>query len=190
MSSRRSLAPALAPALVPALVVALLVGAGCLAGAVVVDRNGDIARQTTGSTTGIGPPAVRQPTQRAEAVTALAILRRWDRRRSSAYASGDARALGRLYAPGSAAGAGDVRLLRSYTARHLVVEGMHMQVVDLRVLQMETGRVVLRVQDRLAGAEAVSKNGRFTLPADRPDSRILTLVRLGGRWVLSTVRPG
>ena len=186
MSSRRSRTPAL----VPALVVALVMGAGCLAGAVTADRNGDLAQQTAGSGTGIGPPAARQPTQRAEAVAALAILRRWDQRRSSAYASGDTRALRRLYAAGSAAGAADVRLLRSYTARHLVVEGMHMQVVDLRVLHEERGRMVLWVQDRLAGAEAVAKNARSALPADRPDTRILTLVRLGGRWVLSAVRPG
>ena len=186
MSSRRSLVATL----LPALVVVLVVGAGCVVAAVMSGPNGDIGQQTAGSGTVTGPPAVRPSTQRTGAVAALALLRQWDERRASAYASGDARALRRLYAPGSVAAAADVALLRSYTARHLVVEGMHMQVLDIRVLQEETGRVVLRVRDRLAGAEVVSKDGRSTLPADQPDARTLTLVRLDGRWVLSAVRPG
>jgi hypothetical protein len=121
---------------------------------------------------------------------AIAALRGWDERRASAYASGDGRALRGLYAPGSGAGAADQRLLRSYAERGLVVRGMATQLLAVEPMELEERRLVLRVRDRLVGATADGDRTKVALPSDRPSTRVVTLERHRGVWVVSSVRPG
>lgn len=159
---------------------------------VAVARHGDDDARSVGA----APAAVRSDepvatdelADRTRVVAAGRVLGGWDDRRAAAYASNDRRALRRLYAPGSAAGAADLRVLGSYAARRLTVEGMRMQVIDLRVLRGEDGLLVVRVQDRLARAAVVSPSGRAGLPIDRPSTRIVRLVKRDGRWLVSSVR--
>ena len=118
-----------------------------------------------------------------------AVLASWDERRAVAWAEGDARALLRLYADGSAAGAADVRLLRDYLRRGLRVEGMATQLLALRVVARSPGRrLEVVVTDRVVGAEAVGSGARIPLPVDRPSTRRVVLVREHGRWLVSAVR--
>ncbi|CAA9369268.1 MAG: hypothetical protein AVDCRST_MAG47-1009 [uncultured Nocardioidaceae bacterium] len=135
------------------------------------------------------------------AVQALDLLRRWDARRAAAYASGEPRRLRQLYAPGSRAGARDVRLLRSYADRGLVVEELAVQVLDVRLVSASPSLVRLQVLDRMAGGRVALAEGWTTgadsepgeetwLPAGRPESRVVTMVEHGGGWVVRSVRRG
>ena len=133
-----------------------------------------------------GPaPAAERPVVRA-----LRILRRWDRSRAAAYASGDVAALRRLYAPASVAGAADVRLLREYADRGLVVRGLAVQVVRAELVASSPTRLRLRVVERLAGGTVVGPGPDVALPAGRAAPRVVTLVDAGGRWVVRAVRRG
>lgn len=117
------------------------------------------------------------------------VLAAWDRRRAAAYESGDVAALRALYAPGSRAGRADVRLLRRYRSRGLVVRHLRTQVLEFAVLRSAPGRLVLRVVDRISGARAVAESGRsHPLPRDRADRRRVVLVHRGAGWQVRTVR--
>lgn len=121
---------------------------------------------------------------------ALAALRRWDALRATAYAAGDAGRLRSLYAEGSSAASADVRILRSYTARGLVVDRMRSQVLGVEPVSLGKREVTLRVRDRLVGAEAVDIEGRrLVLPRDGVTTRVLTLARSGEGWLMSEVLP-
>ena len=74
---------------------------------------------------------------RADLVDALEVLHAWDTRRARAWAEADADALRALYVRGSAAGRADVRLLRAYAARGLVVRRLVTQVFAVRVLRSD-----------------------------------------------------
>jgi hypothetical protein len=126
------------------------------------------------------------------AVRALRILRAWDRRRASAYAGGEPDVLRPLYARGSRAGARDVRVLRSYADRGLVVQELTMQVLEVRLLASSPGLVRLRVLERLAGGTIAEPGGGAgtALPTAEPRARVVTLVHEGGRWVVRAVRRG
>ncbi len=130
---------------------------------------------------------VRPPDPRV--AEAIGVLRDWDERRASAYASGDRRALRDLYARGSRAGAADLRLLRSYAERGLVVRGMATQLLAVEPRDIDERRLVLRVRDRLVGATAEGAAARVLLPSDRPTTRVVTLERSGANGVVSSVRP-
>lgn len=116
------------------------------------------------------------------------VLRDWDRARAGAYARGDVAALRALYRPGSRAGTADVRLLRSFLDRGLRVEGMRMQLLEVRVLARSPRRLRLRVTDRLVGASAVSATARRPLPGDLASTRVLELARSSaGSWLMVEV---
>jgi hypothetical protein len=134
-------------------------------------------------------PAVRgSAVHESAAATALALLHDWDARRAGAYAEGSTQGLRDLYAPGSGAGAADVRLLQRYTSRGLRVTGLRMQVLALAVTERSPDRWILRVTDRLAGGVAVHASQRTPLPRDTSTTRVLTLVRGGdSRWRVSAV---
>lgn len=168
----RRLLPALT-AVACALVVATLV--------VVVARPDPVPRPRVASPA--SSPSAPQPERSGPA----AVLAAWDERRSAAWAEGDARALGRLYADGSGAGAADVRLLRDYGRRGLRVEGMVTQVLALRVAARSPGRLELVVTDRVVGAEVVGSGAPVSLPVDRPSTRRVAMVREGARWVVAEV---
>ena len=130
------------------------------------------------------------PVARVVDVPAADALRAWDEQRSAAYAAGSVRQLRQLYVAGSAAARSDLRVLRGYLARGLVVEGMRTQVLALRVVEQRPRRLRLDVTDRLDGAVAVGGEGRVPLPRDQPDRRAVTL-QLGadGAWRVAAVRP-
>ncbi|WP_133241233.1 hypothetical protein [Nocardioides gansuensis] len=116
------------------------------------------------------------------------VLARWDARRSAAWAAGDIAALRRLYAPGSEAGRADARMLRSYAARGLRVEGLTTQVLSLRVASRTDTRLSLVVTDRVAGGEAVGAAGSTPLPVDRATTREVELRLVEGEWVVAEAR--
>ncbi|RYB92033.1 hypothetical protein EUA93_18195 [Nocardioides oleivorans] len=123
----------------------------------------------------------------AGVVSPAEILAGWDRRRSSAWAAGDAAALRGLYAAGSRAGAVDVRHLRAWQRRGLTVEGMATQVLALEVVERTPDRLALVVTDRVVGGRAVGGASPVVLPVDRPSTRMVELVRVGDRWVVEEV---
>ena len=125
----------------------------------------------------------------AERSPERAVLARWDRARSVAWARGRSGELRRLYLPGSGAGERDLRLLQRYADRGLRVEGLRTQVLAWSVVARRSDRLVLRVTDRLVGGVAVRSDGatRARLPADRPTERRLTLVCREGRWLMARV---
>ena len=123
------------------------------------------------------------------AVEALALLHRWDGRRSAAYAAGDPSRLRRLYSRGSWAGARDVRVLRAYADRGLVVDGLATQVLEVEVVERSDRVLRLRVVERFAGGTVRSSRSEATLPSGRIRERVLTLVRGERGWVLRSVRP-
>jgi hypothetical protein len=119
---------------------------------------------------------------------ALRVLHSWDDARSGAWATGDAAALRRLYVGGSAAGRADVRLLRRYLARGLVVRHLRMQVFAVRVMRRADGILRMRVTDRVAGGVAVTGRHRLRLPVDRPTTHNIVLRRVAGEWRVASVR--
>jgi len=115
------------------------------------------------------------------------VLRAWDERRARAWAEGNAVRLRGLYV--DRAGAADVRLLRRYVARGLRVEDLTTQLLAVQVLGRGPGRWRLRVTDRLAGVVVVGAHGRFRLPRDSADTRVVRLVRgADGTWRVAQVR--
>ena len=118
---------------------------------------------------------------------ALDVLHGWDDARSHAWARGDVAALRRLYVAGSAAGRADVRLLRRYLARGLVVRQLRMQVFAVHVIRRDVGILRVRVTDRVAGGVAVAGRHRLRLPVDRPTARTIVLRWVAGEWRVASV---
>jgi hypothetical protein len=142
------------------------------------------------------PPAVERALsgERASSVersrdllAASAVLHAWDARRESAWASSDPAALRALYVPGSRAALRDVRLLREYDERRLVVRRLVTQVFELEVLHMDLRHLRLRVVDRVAGGWV----GGRPLGTTRPAARLIGFRRAGSSWqVVSVTEPG
>ena len=120
---------------------------------------------------------------------ALAVLHRWDERRSRAWAQADPAALARLYLPGSRTGSRDVAMLRHWRSRGLRVRHLRVQVLTARVLVMSRERLVVVVTDRLLGAKAVGRRGgAIALPRDRASRHLIRLRSLRGEWRVGEVR--
>lgn len=168
------------PLVLAGALAALLVGALIALGVA-------IAEDHDPTTSGVEPGGARTPAGRAW--QASIALRGWDLGRARAWASGDATALASLYAPGSVAGRRDVRMLRRWHERGLVVRGMRTQVLAVEVEHSDSDRWVLLVTDRLAGGLAVGRGRRVALPVDRATRRRVTLLRAEGRWTVSSVLP-
>ncbi len=118
---------------------------------------------------------------------ALSLLRAWDRRRSQAWADGDAAALTDLYTRASRTGRHDRAMLAAYAARGLRVTGLRTQVLDASLRSWAPGRVTLEVTDRVVGAHAVGRGVRISLPQDRPSTRVISLRRVSGAWRVEEV---
>jgi hypothetical protein len=118
------------------------------------------------------------------------ILRTWDARRAHAWARGDPSLLRPLYTSGSAAGRHDRAMLRSWTARGLVVRGLRTQLFSVRALHHDASSWTLVVTDRLAGGVAVGDGIRRALPQDQASTRTVTLRRAGSAWRVASVLPG
>jgi hypothetical protein len=131
------------------------------------------------------PPQQVEP--RGDLVAASAILHAWDARREAAWAASDTRALRSLYLRGSTAGAADVRLLRAYGDRGLVVRRIVTQVFALRVLRRDSTHLTVWVVDRVAGG--VVDDGRRTAPlgTTKPVLRVVVLSRVAHGWRVAQV---
>jgi hypothetical protein len=138
-----------------------------------------------------GPSAAHDaapaPPPRAEAEV-LAVLREWDDRRSRAWAAGDPADLRALYAPGSRSGRHDSALLAAYADRGLRVAGLHVQVLALEVRERSPGELTFAVTDRTVGGVAVGVGTRLPLPADRPSTWLVSMVRVAGEWRVAEVQ--
>lgn len=131
--------------------------------------------------------ADHRPSPPRPEVAAAAILRGWDARRADAWARGSVAELRALYAPGSATGAADVRMLRAWRSRGLVVAHLGTQLLSVEVLAHSPGLLRLQVSDRVVHAEAVGPplpGGRVALPHDRPSSYVIVLARYDGAWLV------
>lgn len=133
------------------------------------------------------PQAVTAADSRA--TRALAVLRRWDRRRAAAWADGDPDDLARLYVAGSSARRRDLTMLAAYRARGLRVRSLHRQVLAVRVLPHRPDRLRLRVTDRLVDAVAIGAGVRAALPTGRVQTRLITLRLVHHAWRVAGVRP-
>ena len=135
-----------------------------------------------------GPEREPAPATTSDRTGPIRVLRAWDRERAAAWRTGDARALGRLYTPGSRAGRADREMLRAYRARGLRVTGLRMQVASADVRRADDERVVVLVTDRLAAtAVATGSGGAHPLPRDRWSRRRVVLVRERERWRVASV---
>jgi hypothetical protein len=133
------------------------------------------------------PPVETTTSPRSEVADALDVLHIWDSRRARAWAEMDSGALRSLYVHGSEAGRADVRLLRDYAARGLVVRRLVTQVFAVGVLHRNSTTVRLRVFDRVAGGEVVHDGHTVALRSSRPVTRTVTLRRVAGSWHVAGV---
>lgn len=128
-------------------------------------------------------------------VGAAAVVRAWDAARAAAWSAGDATALRRLYAPGSAAGRADVVMLRAWRARGLRLRGLTTQLLAVEVVRRLRDGWVLRVTDRVVGGTVerdtlVGGTRRERLHPGAPATRQVLLVRSRGRWQVASVHAG
>jgi hypothetical protein len=126
-------------------------------------------------------------TVRRGLVEALDVLHEWDTARARAWAEGEPGALRSLYVRGSGAGRADLRLLRDYRARGLVVRRLATQVFAVRVLHRDPSSLRLRVFDRVAGGEVVGNGDVAPLRSSRPVTRTITFRLDSGAWRVGAV---
>jgi hypothetical protein len=124
---------------------------------------------------------------RADLVRALEVLHEWDARRARAWQLVDSRALRALYVTGSGAERADLRLLRAYRSRGLVVRRLVTQVFGVRVVRHDTQLIRLRVLDRVAGGEVVQAGHARALPSSRPAARTIVFRLVSGSWRVAGV---
>jgi len=120
---------------------------------------------------------------------ALAVLRRWDRRRAAAWAAGDPAALARLYVAGSRTGRRDVHDLRRWRERGLRVTGLRQQVAALSLRRRTPGRLTVVVIDRTVDGVALGGPYRQGLPRSAWLAHLITLRRVGGTWLVADALP-
>ncbi len=131
------------------------------------------------------PAPVSKPAPDRVTGRASAVLAAWDRSRAAAYATGDLATLRGLYVPEATAGRRDVRVLRAYVERGLVVRDLELQRSEVGVLVATDRRLVVELRERLAGATAVAARAEareatgVSLPRSRARQRVVTLVRSG-----------
>jgi hypothetical protein len=158
-----------------ALVLVLLVLGGCAREGADAPPRVEPAEPTGAVETGrAAPPLVE-------------VLRAWDAERADAWARSDSRRLASLYAPSSGAGRRDVAMLRAWSSRGLVVQGLRTQLLAVRELSRSRSTWTLRVTDRLVGGVAVGAGVRRPLPVDAATTRTVVLRRLDGVWRVASV---
>jgi hypothetical protein len=135
----------------------------------------------------VEPVETSRPAPRAALTDALEVLHAWDARRARAWAEADPDALGALYVRGSEAGRADVRLLRSYEQRGVVVRRLVTQVFAVRVQGRDATTLRLSVFDRVAGGEMVHAGQTTELRSSRPVTRTITFRHVSGSWRVSGV---
>lgn len=115
------------------------------------------------------------------------VLAQWDESRAAAWAAGDARALRKLYAPGSEAGRRDVRQLRAYADQGLRVENLRTQVLSVDVVRRSARTLEIEVTDRSVGGVAFGDDGRHPLPAGHAVTRGIRLVKVDDGWLVDEI---
>ena len=73
------------------------------------------------------------------------------------------------------------------------MEGLTVQVLDVRLVSSTPTSARLRVLDRVAAGKVVPASGgaeQASLPVGRPVPKVVVLVDTGGRWVVRSVRRG
>jgi hypothetical protein len=177
----------------PLLAVAVCLCLAVAGGVTLLGGGGQLTRPATSPATGVpavlDPSPVTAPARSRRAVHAVGVLEEWDRSRAAAYSSGDVAALRRLYARGATVGRNDVRVLRDYVERGLVVRDLALQRSEVDVLASSDRRLRVALLERLAAATVVAADGEASLPADRLERRVVTLVRRGQRWQVAAVAP-
>jgi hypothetical protein len=123
------------------------------------------------------PVAHARPTPETRALT---LLRRWDRQRSSAWASGDRRGLARLYVSGSRTGRRDAADLGRWVDRGLRVTGLRQQVVSCQVVRAVPSSVTVEVVDRTVDGVAEGHGRRTAVPTSAWATHRIRLVRARG----------
>ncbi|MEO5653815.1 MAG: hypothetical protein ABIN79_11685 [Marmoricola sp.] len=179
----------------PRFVVATLTTALLVAGLVLAASAGSWAPAPAPAPTpapnlaaqGVAGAAGTSPNEREGVRRALGALHSWDLRRERAWSDGDADALASLYVRGSSAARSDLRLLGSYAARGLVVRRTLTQVLAVELLRRGPEMMRLRVLDRVAGGEVVTREGSLTLGTTPPSVHTIVLRRVGGSWLVESV---
>ena len=148
---------------------------------------------TTGPALAVPPLVEPAEISTAEAPASpppVEVLRAWDARRADAWARGDLATLASLYTPGSVAGRHDVAMLRSWSARGLVVQRLGTQLLAVEEVAHTRSTWRLRVTDRLVGGLAVGPGVRRELPRDGASTRTVRLRLVDGAWRVTSVTPG
>lgn len=117
------------------------------------------------------------------------ILASLDRSRGQAFATGDVRRLGSVYAPGSPLLAADRAALRRLVAARLTANGVRHEIRRVELSAYDGRSVVLRMADVLAAYDVVDAAGRVVhRTAPRAQAWFLvTLVRTAQGWRLQQI---
>jgi hypothetical protein len=118
---------------------------------------------------------------------ALLVLRRWDRRRATAWSRADPAALSALYTPGSRTGSRDVADLKRWRRRGLRVVGLRQQVAEARVAPDAHGRLVVVVTDRTVDGVAVGAGRRTSVPQSAWATHRVSLRHTADGWRVEEV---
>ena len=120
------------------------------------------------------------------------VLRDLDLRRAAAFANADEGVLASVDAAGSPALAADLAVVGALAAAHLQARGYRLSILDVRPVRVAAGAAVLSVRDVRRAYQLVADGS--SVVAYRPERAaarwIVELVRMGGRWLVSAVRPG
>jgi hypothetical protein len=119
-----------------------------------------------------------------------AVLRELDTQRSAAFASGDARRLVAVDAPGSAALRRDQVLLSRLGADGFTAGGVRLRASSVRVTRRTGDRADLTVVDSLLPYWLVAPDGTVATvrPGRGPQRWSVTLARVGAGWRVFDVR--
>ena len=133
-------------------------------------------------------PRSRPPTS-ASATDWKAVITRLDAVRDAAFVSGDPRALGHAYAPGSRVLVRELASLRALTSRHLHARGLQLLVMSVHVRSTASGAMVLDVVDRLPAYDIVDTSGRVVRHHSARGLRTwrIQLQQRAGGWRISNI---
>jgi hypothetical protein len=137
-------------------------------------------------------PAAAAPAAAASAAEPMTdwvgLLARLDTDRSRAFSAGSVAGLRAVYSDESAPLRADTLLLQHYTDRGLRVDGLRMEVRDLRLMEYDSVEAVLRVRDRIGSGRVVGARGReFALPPDAWTTHRITLRLTPAGWRISAI---
>lgn len=117
------------------------------------------------------------------------VLAHLDEARAGAFTDADVSGLDAVYPAGSELQQQDRDLLGSYRERGLTLDGMHMRVRSLEVLDRTATSARLSVVDQLGPTRVRTADGHWReLPSDRPTRRIVTLELTAAGWRITSAQ--